>query len=181
MSSYKIIFSGPDGAGKSTAIASVSDEPVVTTDESGSRMPKKGKPANSFTLDYGVFVLDGGDRLQLYGTPGQEQFDFMWDILTTGGIGLILLLDNTRADPLADMRFFLEAFKDYIDATSVVIGVTKMDLSANPSLDDYHLQLRDQDINPPIFELDAREKSDVALLLQALVFSWDPAFSGNTG
>jgi uncharacterized protein len=175
--SYKIIFSGPVGAGKTTAITSISDEPPVTTDESASDMTKERKPATTVALDYGVMLLDGGDRIHLYGTPGQERFDFMWDILTTGGIGLVLLLDNTRADPFQDMRFFLDAFKNFIDETKVVIGVTQMDLSAAPSIDEYHFQLREHDINPPIFEVDAREKSDVSLLVQSLLYSLDPGLA----
>ena len=174
MSSYKIIFSGPVGAGKTTAITSISDEPPVTTDESASDMTKERKSATTVALDYGVMHLDDGERIHLYGTPGQERFDFMWDILTTGGIGLVLLLDNTRADPFQDMRFFLDAFKNFIDETKVVIGVTQMDLNANPSIGDYHSQLQGHDLNPPIFEVDAREKSDVSLLVQFLLYSLDP-------
>jgi len=38
----------------------------------------------------------------------------MWEILTQKGIGLVLLLDNRRDDPLEDMRFYLESFRDFI-------------------------------------------------------------------
>ncbi|CAL1239230.1 GTP-binding protein [Candidatus Methylocalor cossyra] len=174
MANYKIIFTGPVGAGKTTAIASLSDEPPVRTDESASDMTKDRKPSTTVALDYGVLRLSGGEKIHLYGTPGQERFDFMWDILSNGGIGLVLLLDNTRADPFQDMRFFLEAFKDFIEQTQVVIGVTQMDLSDRPTIEDYHQQLHGMGKNIPIFEVDAREKKDMTLLLQALLFSLDP-------
>ena len=106
MSQYKIIFTGPVGAGKTTAINSISDLPPIKTDASASDMAKYRKASTTVALDYGVMNLPGGEKLHLYGTPGQERFDFMWDILVTGGIGLVLLLDNTRADPFQDMRFF---------------------------------------------------------------------------
>ena len=174
MSNYKIIFTGPVGAGKTTAISSISDKPPVKTDEMASDMAKNRKPETTVAMDYGMLNLNGGERIHLYGTPGQERFDFMWDILTTGGIGLVLLLDNTRSDPFKDMHFFLNAFKDFVDQTEVIIGVTQMDQQGGPGIEDYHMQLRGSGLNPPIFEVDARVKDDVSLLVQALLYSLDP-------
>ena len=174
MSQYKIIFTGPVGAGKTTAINSISDLPPVKTDAVASDMTKSRKGATTVAMDYGVMNLPGGEKLHLYGTPGQERFDFMWDILINGGIGLILLLDNTRADPFVDMKFFLEAFDKFIVDTSVAIGVTQMDISAKPTIEDYHLQLNVMGLKPPVFAVDARVKSDVSILVQSLLYSLDP-------
>jgi len=174
MSQYKIIFTGPVGAGKTTAIDSISDEPPIKTDASATDMTKSRKAETTVAMDYGVMNLDDGEKIHLYGTPGQERFNFMWDILTVGGIGLILLLDNTRADPFQDLHFFLDSFGDFISDTSVAIGVTQMDLSSKPSIEDYHKQLQETDLKPAVFSVDARVKNDVSLLVQALLFSLDP-------
>ncbi len=174
MSNHKIIFTGPVGAGKSTAIASISDIPPVSTDEAASDMTKNRKAATTVAMDYGVMNLDGTERIHLYGTPGQERFDFMWDILTEGGIGLVLLVNNSRPDPFQDMHFFLDAFGDFIGQTRVAIGVTRMDESVRPTIADYHLQLQQSGHKIPIFEVDARERRDVSLLVQALLYSLDP-------
>ncbi|MEQ1529189.1 MAG: ATP/GTP-binding protein [Methylococcales bacterium] len=174
MSQYKIIFTGPVGAGKTTAINSISDVPPLSTDAAASDMTKSRKAATTVAMDYGIMNLAGGEKIHLYGTPGQERFDFMWEILTTGGIGLVLLLDNTRADPFQDMKFFLEAFGEFIDQTGVAIGVTQMDMSTKPSIDDYHVQLKTLGIKPPVFAVDARVKNDVSVLVQSLLFSLDP-------
>jgi signal recognition particle receptor subunit beta len=178
MSQYKIIFTGPVGAGKTTAINAISDVPPVKTDAAASDMTKNRKASTTVAMDYGVMNLADGEKIHLYGTPGQERFDFMWDILTNGGIGLILLLDNTRADPFQDMRFFLDAFGKFINDTSVAIGVTQMDLSSKPTIDDYHSQLQGVGLKPPVFAVDAREKNDISLLVQALLFSLDPGLAG---
>jgi uncharacterized protein len=174
MSNYKIIFTGPVGAGKTTAIGSLSDIPVVTTDEHASDMTQNRKEKTTVALDYGLMKLDGGERIHLYGTPGQERFDFMWEILTQGGIGLILLLDNTRADPFQDMRFFLNSFDDFIKRTKLAIGVTRMDIQTGPGLEDYHAELKKLGITPPLFEVDARKRIDIVQLVEALLFSLDP-------
>ena len=61
----------------------------IKTDEAASDMTKTRKAGTTVAMDYGVMHLDDGEKIHLYGTPGQARFDFMWDILTTGGIGLI--------------------------------------------------------------------------------------------
>jgi signal recognition particle receptor subunit beta len=174
MSQYKIIFTGPVGAGKTTAINSISDLPPIKTDAAASDMTKSKKSATTVAMDYGVMNLPGGEKLHLYGTPGQERFDFMWDILVTGGIGLVLLLDNTRADPFVDMKFFLDAFSKFIGDTAVAIGVTQMDVSAKPTIEDYQVQLGGMGLKLPVFAVDARVRNDVSILIQSLLYSLDP-------
>ncbi|NOQ17127.1 MAG: GTP-binding protein [Methyloprofundus sp.] len=174
MSQYKIIFTGPVGAGKTTAITSISDVPLINTDAVASDMTKQRKAGTTVAMDYGIMNLNDGEKIHLYGTPGQERFDFMWDILTTGGIGLVLLLDNSRADPFLDMKFFLNSFNGFIEKTGVAIGVTQMDISTSPTIDEYHQYLQTMGLKIPVFSVDAREKNDVSILVQALMFSLDP-------
>lgn len=174
MAQHKIIFAGPVGAGKTTAISSLSDIPIISTDESASDMTTGRKPNTTVAMDYGLMKLDGRDRVHLYGTPGQERFDFMWDILTEGGLGLVLLLDNTRVNPFKDMSFYVGAFREFIDRTRLVIGVTRMDEQRDPDLDRYNTHLKSLGLKAPIFEVDARSREDVAVLVQALLYSLDP-------
>ncbi len=173
MSDLKIIFAGPVGAGKTTAIASISDVPPITTDESASDMTRRKKNQTTVAFDYGVMHLDGSEKIHLYGTPGQERFDFMWDILAKNALGLILLVDNTRKDPVRDLEFFLHAFKPFIDETALSIGVTQMDLCASPPLSVYNKKLQQLNRKAAVFEVDARSKCDVSMLVQALLFTID--------
>ncbi len=170
----KIIFTGPVGAGKTTAIASISDIAIVTTDEYASDMTKSRKPQTTVAMDYGLIHLGEKERVHLYGTPGQERFDFMWDILTKGGIGLIMLLDNTRKDPFQDMKFYTNAFRGFIEKQQLVVGVTRMDLQRTPSLHNYRQWLDQLSLKAPVFEVDARSRADVTALVQALLYSLDP-------
>ncbi len=170
----KIIFTGPVGAGKTTAIASISDIGIVTTDESASDMTKSRKANTTVAMDYGLIKLSHNERVHLYGTPGQERFDFMWDILTNGGIGLILLLDNTRIEPLRDLKFYTHSFKDFIDKQQLVVGITRMDIQRSPNLQDYRKWLDQLSLNAPLFEVDARKRDDVSMLIQSLLLSLDP-------
>jgi uncharacterized protein len=178
MAEYKIIFTGPVGAGKTTAITAISDVPPVVTDEAASDMTMDRKERTTVAMDYGIMRLGEKERIHLYGTPGQERFDFMWDILTHGGLGLVLLIDNSRMEPFRDLHFFLEAFKDFIQRTAVAIGITRMDEKTSPAIDDYHREISDLGWPPlPVLEVDAREKKDVSLLVQSLLYTLDPTLA----
>ena len=74
---YKIIIAGPVGAGKTEAIRSLSDKGVVTTEEIASDDVAKMKKTTTVAMDYGVMILESGEQVRLYSTPGQRRFDFM--------------------------------------------------------------------------------------------------------
>jgi signal recognition particle receptor subunit beta len=177
MTQHKIVFTGPVGAGKTTAINALSDIPTVRTDVCASDMTSARKEQTTVALDYGVMKLSADERIHLYGTPGQQRFDFMWNILAEGGIGLVLLLDNTRKDAFGDMRFFLDSFGSFISNTGLAIGVTRCDLAPNPALEEYHGRLHGTGLKPPLFQVDARARKDIGLLVQALLYSLDPGLT----
>lgn len=174
MRENKIIFTGPVGVGKTTAIAALSDDPPIQTDAYASDMTLTRKDSTTVAMDYGIIRLDEDTKVHLYGTPGQERFNFMWDILSKGSMGLILLLDNTRTNPLKDLQFFLDAFQDLLKKAPLVVGITKMDIRSVPGVDIYQKYLAQNNFNVPVFEVDARREDDVKELVSAMLFSIDP-------
>ena len=152
MSHAKIIFGGPLGAGKTTAIASASDL----------------APLGGVALDYGAITLGDGSTLHLYGMPGQARFDFMWEQLTEGAIALILLIDNSQPDALGQLHFHLGAFSHFIRSSAVAVGITHCDLGGGLRLGDYQAELRLAGFGcVPVFAVDPRNKRDVCLLIEA--------------
>lgn len=174
MSVYKIIFTGPVGAGKTTAIAAISDIEPFQTEELASDETRNMKENTTVAMDYGLMKLEDGERIHLYGTPGQERFDFMWEILTEGGIGLVLLINNTNPDPIKDLELYIKSFKDFIDETGVAIGITRTAEKQKPDLDDYARVLSEHNLRCPVFEVDAREPEDIIMLTSSLMYSIDP-------
>ena len=85
----KLVISGPVGAGKTAFVKSLSETEVVETDELASE--DIGKTMTTVAFDFGTLNLDG-QPIHLFGTPGQDRFDFMWDMLCEGALGLILLV-----------------------------------------------------------------------------------------
>ena len=62
-------------------------------------------------MDFGRITIDRELVLYLFGTPGQERFDFMWEILGEGMLGYVLLLDANRPDSLDEAAGILDAFR----------------------------------------------------------------------
>ncbi|MEE4376902.1 MAG: ATP/GTP-binding protein [Candidatus Competibacteraceae bacterium] len=169
MSQIKFIFTGSPGAGKSTAIAAISEFPPVATDVFATDSLSGVKEKTTVAMDFGEITLENGQKVRLYGTPGQKRFRFMWEILVQGGLGLIILIDNRRPNPVADLELYLSNFETFIDETDAVIGITGTDVKDTPTIDDYYELLNKRNQMFPIFTIDARQKDDVLLLLNALM------------
>lgn len=177
---HKIIFAGPVGSGKTTSISSVSDIMVVGTEAKASDEVALRKTNTTVAMDYGILNLDDGQKVHLYGTPGQERFSFMWDILSEGAMGIVILIDSQRPDPLADLDMYMKAFSNSIakSGDAVVIGVTRTEENRQPDLlGRLHDKLATFNLNIPVFEVDGRQREDVKLLLMALLSLLDPTTS----
>lgn len=165
----KLVFTGNMGAGKTTAIAAISEIPVINTDVSMSSGASLNKERTTVAMDYGELTLESGDKLFLYGTPGQQRFDYMWQILIQGGLGLVILIDNSGSDPIGDLARYLDNFHDFIQDTGAVIGVTHMDIALRPDLQTYYHYLQGRGLQFPVFPIDARSRESVVMLIQALL------------
>jgi signal recognition particle receptor subunit beta len=166
---FKFIFTGTPGAGKTTAIAAISDMPPVSTDMESTDELRRIKDKTTVAMDFGELTLEGGEKVFLYGTPGQERFRHMWEILIRGGLGLVVLVDNTRPDPLEDLAMYLQNFRAFIESTGAVIGITRSDLKGAPDIDDYQAVLSRQGMVLPIMHADPRKREDVLMLLDMLI------------
>lgn len=173
MKSYKVLFVGSPGSGKTTAIRTISDIDVVDTDTKVSDSTIKRKRTTTVGMDYGKLSLGEDSVLHLYGTPGQERFKFMWDLmisdLANDASALILLVDNTRNYPFRDIDYYLSEFWDYIVKRHFIIAVTRSDLKGTPTEADYQNRLKEKGIFAPIIFIDARKSMDVMeMLISAL-------------
>lgn len=168
MVEHKIIITGPMGAGKTTAIAAVSEiDPIVTDVINNDKSVNKELTTVGF--DYGQLTLDNGDRIRLFGTPGQQRFKFMWQTLAKSALGVIILIDNSRPDPLADLGVYLDGFSDQLKTLPCVIGVGRSETHIRPTLQDFSDALEREGHIFPILPIDVRNNSDVVLLIDTLL------------
>lgn len=120
----KIVVSGPVGAGKTTYISTLSDSPVISTDEAASELI--GKSYTTVAMDFGTIDVEG-NQVYLFGTPGQDRFDYMWEVLSKGALGLLLLLAGDRPADFIKARHILDVITTQSEVP-YIIGVTRQDL-----------------------------------------------------
>ncbi len=123
MEPLKVIVTGPVGAGKSTLIRTLSETEVVDTDAIASE--NIGKPTTTVALDHGTLHV-GEHLIHLFGTPGQDRFDFMWEILAEGALGILLMVRADRPDTLPAARNILDLIVSR-SPVPYVVGVTHLD------------------------------------------------------
>ena len=165
----KIIFIGPADAEKTSAFHTISDIPPVK-----SLAAPADSAATDASLDYGLIKLKAGEEIQLVAASGDKQLQSLSEQVAGDGVGLILLLDNTSADPFKEMLACLDLFKAIITQNNIAIGITQMDINEKPTIADYHVQMQVSGKKPPIFAVDPMSKKDISLLVQALLYSLDP-------
>ncbi|RYF40914.1 MAG: GTP-binding protein [Comamonadaceae bacterium] len=172
MNEYKILLTGTTGAGKTTAIAAISETAPVRT-EVKNNDAAFAKATTTVGLDYGELTLDNGDKLRLYGTPGQPRFAFMWRILAQGALGLVVLIDNARDDPLADLAVYLDGFRELIGEAACVVGVGRMETHPLPDLAAYSDALHAAGVLCPLLPVDVRDPRDVLMLMDLLLTQFE--------
>lgn len=160
MMKAKILITGAFNAGKTTFIRSISEIDTVCTD-------KKMLDTDEVTtvaMDFGRITVDQDLSLYLFGTPGQERFDFMWDILGEDIIGFVLLVDSVNPDPDSSLKI-LEFFAEQGDVPFVV-ACTKQDRAHSllPEMIRKALQLDDVPVLPCV-ATDKESVREVLLIL----------------
>ncbi len=124
----KILVTGPYAAGKTTFIQTISEIEVVTTEEvvtSSEELKEKGH--TTVAMDYGKITLEDDIILYLFGTPGQVRFDFMWDILCEGALGVVVLVDSAKVERIKEARPIIDYFYSRLQVPYIV-AANKQDL-----------------------------------------------------
>lgn len=124
----KIVVTGPFDSGKTTFIGTISEIEVVST-ERATRGSAGERLDTTVAMDFGRITLPDGYVIHLYGTPGQERFDFMWEILSEGMLGYVVLLDGGQPSTFPEGKRIMKAFDRFADVPYVV-GLTRADSGA---------------------------------------------------
>ena len=165
----KIVVTGPFSAGKTTLIRTISEITVLSTEKEITDTTRSRKAETTVAMDFGRITIDRDLVLYLFGTPGQDRFDFMWEILGEGMLGYILLVDSSRPDGLEEAAGILAAFRKMARVPFVVAlnRCAGLDPDGESSVRAV-LELEDA---VPVVPCDATDRESVKAVLLALLYS----------
>jgi uncharacterized protein len=167
MQSVKVVITGPFNAGKTTFIRAVSEIAVLSTERQVSGNSSEGDGETTVAMDFGRITITDEVVLYLFGTPGQERFSFMWETLSEGMLGFVVLVDGTSSDSVQDAKAVLAFFTEMSDVPFVV-AANRVDPRDHPTLTELRTRLGlPGDV--PLLGLDARDRGDVKGALLAVL------------
>lgn len=160
----KILFIGAMGAGKTTAIECLSDDPPVRTEARNS--DPEGKKTTTVALDFGRIVLPGDHDVLLYGIPGQQRFDFVWSIVGKGAMGAILLVNCSESDWQANMRVFISQFDQLAQKGRMVVALNRSQVTDMMEAQNI---LIEANCVVPVILTDPRSREEMLTALELLI------------
>ena len=165
----KVVVTGPFAAGKTTLIRTISEITVLSTERGITDSTRKRKAETTVAMDFGRITIDRDLVLYLFGTPGQDRFDFMWEILGEGMIGYLLLVDAAREESIQEAAGILDAFRT-MARVPFVVGLNRAGGDDHLLVESVRSRLQiPSDI--AILPCDATDKESVKNVLLALLYA----------
>lgn len=132
----KIVVTGTSAALRRQFISSISEIEVVSTERSVS-LPDGSA---SVAMDYGQITVGDDLVMYLFGSPGERELAFIWEVLAEGMLGFIMLMDGSQPYTFRHTRAILDNFRAYAPVPFVIAVASDRDDAWSP--EDIRIALR---------------------------------------
>lgn len=163
---YKIVFGGPLGSGKTNSIQSLTEVSMLSIDAINPAKKSDPNKVSSVNVEYAEIELDEGLIVGLYAIP-TSHLDLIGAKLCKDAVGAVILIDHSLKSAVEDLEYYVDAFKKHL--SNIVIGVTHLDEDPQQLLKKYRNWISMRSETLPLFAIDARQKDDVLILIEALI------------
>lgn len=168
MKVIKIVITGAFAAGKTHFIHTISDIEALSTEYQVTPENERAlKFETTVALDFGKTVVGADTMVYIFGTPGQERFDFMWELLSEGCRGYIVMVDSSQPAQILETQRLMARFAE-ITRAPFVVAANKQDDPAALSAGAIHQHLRLAD-EIPVVPCVATDRASCMAVLEALL------------
>jgi hypothetical protein len=162
MKTMRLVIAGTPGCGKSTFVRTISEIEVVDTERTATDETSQLKKKTTVAFDYGRFAFGSTLEVQIYGTPGQSRFNFMWDFLIKNAHTYTLLVAAHRP---ADFHYARQiiSFMNQRVQIPMLIGLTHTDCPGVCSTEEIMVRLgyMNERNRPPVVKVNPNERHSV--------------------
>lgn len=166
MNQNKIIFTGPSGAGKTTALQNLSDIAHLSLCVADPSIETRKHTDQVISIENGQIQFNGAE-IDLYITPILAQIEVSLSVLSEDAIATVIFIHHAQKSALAELENYLKLFIDHTD--NIVVAVTHVDQDSQQLLKKYRNWMLMQSYRMPIFAIDPRKKQDVELLIETVM------------
>lgn len=167
----QVSFVGPFGVGKTTAVCTVSDTNVSSTEVLSSALrARTGRPGRHLKttttvgLEIGEWQSPDGQTVSVVGTPGQERFDLVRKSAMPRSTGVVLWLFGHHDLALLDTELWLEFIAAEVSTSKLTVAVTRLE-EAGTQLDGFREVVAACDDRIPVIAADPRDRNSVVEVL----------------
>lgn len=160
----KLMVTGPDALLREQFIRTISEVEVLSR-----RSNQPDLVQREVNMSFGQISVTDELVVYLFGTPGRRRFIAVWDILTEGMLGSVIVIDSAEPNAFYQVRSVVQAIENEHHGLPCVIAAANRDALHAWRIEDMRRALRLSD-EVPLLACDIHDSEQVKEVLLELIY-----------